>query len=107
MNAETKKEIDNINKQIEKLTQSIDNLSKSSSFPRDTETAIRERLQYTTIQSFITTLSSLTGILKASSGVLSAVTPLSGTKVYYVADTSGGAVTRKLTFSNGVLISES
>lgn len=33
-------------------------------------------------------------------------TPLPGTKVYYVADTSGGAVTRKLTFQDGLLISE-
>lgn len=34
------------------------------------------------------------------------VTPLAGVKTYYVADTSGGAVTRKLTFSGGILISE-
>ena len=33
-------------------------------------------------------------------------TPLSGTKVYYVADTSGGAVTRKLTFIDGILTAE-
>lgn len=32
--------------------------------------------------------------------------PLSGTKVYYVSDSSGGAVTRKLTFQDGLLISE-
>lgn len=34
------------------------------------------------------------------------VTPLAGTKIYYVSDSSGGAVNRKLTFSNGILISE-
>lgn len=33
-------------------------------------------------------------------------TPLAGTKVYYVSDTSGGAVTRKLTFTDGILTSE-
>ena len=33
-------------------------------------------------------------------------TPLVGTKVYYVADTSSGATTRKLTFVNGILTSE-
>jgi len=33
-------------------------------------------------------------------------TPLSGTKIYYVADSSGGAVTRKLTFIDGILVSE-
>jgi len=33
-------------------------------------------------------------------------TPLSGTKVYYVADSSVGSTTRKLTFINGILVSE-
>jgi hypothetical protein len=31
---------------------------------------------------------------------------LSGTKVYYVSDSSGGAVTRKLTFTDGILTAE-
>ena len=31
---------------------------------------------------------------------------LAGTKIYYVADSSGGAVTRKLTFTDGILTSE-
>jgi hypothetical protein len=31
---------------------------------------------------------------------------LAGTKIYYVSDSSGGAVTRKLTFVNGLLVSE-
>lgn len=34
------------------------------------------------------------------------VAPLPGTHTYYVADTSGGAVTRLLTFYNGLLVSE-
>lgn len=42
----------------------------------------------------------------AGAGAITTITPLSGTKVYYVADTSGGAVTRKLTFTGGVLTSE-
>ncbi len=33
-------------------------------------------------------------------------TPLSGTKVYYVSDTNGGPVDRKLTFINGILTAE-
>ena len=33
-------------------------------------------------------------------------TPLAGTKVYYVSDTSGGTVDRKLTFTDGILTSE-
>lgn len=32
--------------------------------------------------------------------------PLAGTKTYWVADSSGGAVTRKLTFVDGVLVAE-
>lgn len=32
--------------------------------------------------------------------------PLAGTKIYYVADSSGGATTRKLTFTDGILTSE-
>jgi len=35
-----------------------------------------------------------------------AFTGLAGTKVYYVSDTSGGAVTRKITFTDGILTSE-
>ena len=37
---------------------------------------------------------------------INGVTPLAGTKVYYVANSSGGAVTRKLTFIDGILQSE-
>lgn len=33
-------------------------------------------------------------------------TPLQGTKIYYVSDSSGGTVNRKLTFINGILVSE-
>ncbi|MFA5207148.1 MAG: hypothetical protein WC428_00460 [Candidatus Paceibacterota bacterium] len=33
-------------------------------------------------------------------------TPLAGTKTYYVSDTNGGIATRKITFINGVLTSE-
>jgi hypothetical protein len=34
------------------------------------------------------------------------VVPLAGTKVYWVADSSGGAVTRKVTFTDGILTAE-
>jgi hypothetical protein len=48
-----------------------------------------------------------TSITFNESGQLkTAITPLAGTKTYYVSDSSGGAVTRKLTFFNGILISE-
>lgn len=50
---------------------------------------------------------SLTGILKGNgTNPFTAIVPLAGTKVYYTSDSSGGAVTRKLTFQDGVLVSE-
>ena len=54
-----------------------------------------------------TGVNTLTGIVKGNgAGAFTAVTPLAGAKIYYVADSSGGAVTRKLTFTDGVLTSE-
>lgn len=54
-----------------------------------------------------TGVTSLSGIVKGNgTSSFSAITPLSGTKVYYVSDSSGGAVTRKLTFTDGVLTSQ-
>lgn len=38
--------------------------------------------------------------------IIDGPTPLAGSKVYYVSDTSGGAVTRKLTFTDGILTAE-
>lgn len=53
------------------------------------------------------TAANITGILYGNGASLpTAITPLAGTKVYYVSDTSGGAVTRKLTFTNGILTAE-
>lgn len=45
---------------------------------------------------------------KISTGglIIDGPTPLAGTKVYYVSDTSGGAVNRKLTFTDGILTAE-
>lgn len=49
----------------------------------------------------------ITGIVKANgASIPTAIVPLAGTKVYYVSDSSGGAVTRKLTFTDGVLTAE-
>ena len=45
-------------------------------------------------------------IITAGGRLADGPTPLAGTKVYYVADASGGSPTRKLTFQDGILISE-
>lgn len=49
----------------------------------------------------------LTGIVKGNgTNAMTTIAPLEGTKVYYVSDSSGGAVNRKLTFQDGILVSE-
>ena len=54
-----------------------------------------------------TGVQTLTGIVKGNgTSAFTAITPLVGTKIYYVADSSGGAVNRKLTFVDGVLTAE-
>ena len=54
-----------------------------------------------------TGVNTLTGIVKGNgAGIMTAVTPLAGTKVYYVSDSSGGTVNRKLTFTDGILTAE-
>ena len=54
----------------------------------------------------VNTIASDTVVIGQGAGAISTITGLAGTKIYYVSDTSGGAVTRKLTFDRGVLISE-
>ncbi len=54
-----------------------------------------------------TGVNTLTGIAKGNgAGAFTAIVPLASTKIYYVSDTSGGAVTRKLTFVDGILTAE-
>jgi hypothetical protein len=45
-------------------------------------------------------------IASANGRLIDGPAPLSGAKVYYVSDSSGGAVTRKLTFTDGILTAE-
>ncbi len=88
--------------QIEELTRKLDNFSRSSSIDIDVQNALTERLPFDS-----TNIESITGILKANgTATLDVIVPLAGTKVYYVANSSGGAVTRKLTFTNGILTAE-
>lgn len=49
----------------------------------------------------------LTGILKGNgTSAITTVTPLAGTKVYWVSDSEGGGIDRKLTFTDGILTAE-
>jgi hypothetical protein len=55
----------------------------------------------------VNTLASGSILVGAGAGAVTTQTTVSAAaKVYYVSDTSGGAVTRKLTFTNGVLSAE-
>lgn len=99
--------------QIDALKKELEALKSSFTFPRSIEVAIRERIGLDSVNGTLTVslggtgASTLTGILLGNgTSAITAIVPLSGTKVYYVSDTSGGAVTRKLTFTNGVLTSE-
>ena len=87
-------------------------LESSSTIPLNIEQSFRDRLVATSALALVvasggTGATTLTGILKGNgTSAVTAIVPLAGTKVYYVADTSGGAVTRKLTFTDGVLTAE-
>lgn len=45
-------------------------------------------------------------IASTNGRLINGQTPLAGTKVYYISDSSGGATSRKLTFINGILTAE-
>ena len=57
------------------------------------------------LKALVAALREYMSILKADADLFAAP-GLAGTKVYYVSDSSGGAVTRKLTFIDGLLQSE-
>lgn len=84
----------------------VDSLMSSATLPYDFDSAIRDRFNLNIVVSLASALTGLSGILKVDNGVFTTITPLSGTKVYYVSDSSGGLVNRKLTFTNGVLTSQ-
>lgn len=86
--------------QINELRQQLALLDRSSLIPRDVEMAFRQRLLNGTVFN-------LNGILYGNgASAITSITPLVGTKIYYVSDSSGGTVNRKLTFTNGILTAE-
>lgn len=100
--------IEKIVSDVNQLNSDWELLQASATIPYEVDQAFRDRLGLGAggIGSLLA-LNSLIGILKGDgAGGFSAIVPLSGTKVYYVSDSSGGAVTRKLTFTNGILTAE-
>ena len=90
-------------------------MESSNSIPLNVDQAFRDRFGNTDLNAIGilsvpnggTGAATLTGSLVGNGvGAITTITPLSGTKVYYVADSSGGAVNRKLTFSDGILTSQ-
>lgn len=91
---------------LQEIKERLDELSIATGIPDDVESAFRFRLGLTGNVG-LNTLLALTGVLYGDgNGGFTATSPLSGTHAYYVSDSSGGAVTRKLTFTDGVLTSQ-
>lgn len=101
-----------LEKRIEELEAWKKSLEDANTIPLNIDQAFRARFNDSGLIALPvanggTGATTLTGILKGNgTSAITAIVPLSGAKVYYVADSSGGAVTRKLTFTNGVLTSE-
>lgn len=105
-----------MNEELKKRIEALENwksqLESSHSIPLNIDQAFRDRFAASGLTTLAvadggTGATTLTGILKGNgTSPITTITPLAGTKVYYVADSSGGAVTRKLTFTDGVLTAE-
>lgn len=77
-----------------------DSLSKNSVNTNNIQTLSRKVLKTPVIDDFTNAIHDHNTNSKGS------ILGLAGTKIYYVSDSSGGTVNRKLTFLNGILISE-
>ena len=99
-------DIQQLKKEVQDLKDWKASLESSSTIPLNVDQSFRSRLGLTSFSAGLNALLTLTGVLRGSAGTFSATAPLSGVKVYFVADSSGGAVTRKLTFNGGVLTLE-
>lgn len=91
--------IKKLEEQVGELTKKLSSLGNSVTLPLEVDRAFVAR--------GFSKFGSLTGILKSAGTLVTAIVPLAGTKTYYVSDTSEGLVNRRLTFSNGILTSES
>lgn len=108
-------ELQQLQNRVKVLEDFIKSLQASHSIPLAVDMALRARLGNTSLQAVGvlgvsnggTGAATLTGILKGNgTSAVTAVVPLAGGKIYWVADSSGGAVNRKLTFTDGILTAE-
>lgn len=107
-------ELETLKREVEELKAFTESLKSSSAIPLEVDQAFRDRF-YRSNSGLLTLAvadggtgaTSLTGILKGNgTSAITAVTQLAGTFVYYVSDTNGGATNRKLTFTDGILVSQ-
>lgn len=102
-------ELNNLKRELEELKAWKRSLEASHSVPLPFYQAMLGRFFGTafSVEKGGTGATTLTGIVKGNgTSAFTAIVPLSGVQSYYVADASGGAVTRKLTFTDGVLTSQ-
>lgn len=99
-------------KRVEKIEAWMKSLEDASLIPLNVDLAFRARFSDSAlvalpVPSGGTGATSLSGVLKGNgASPITGISNLTGSKVYYVSDSSGGAVTRKLTFTDGVLTNE-
>ena len=108
-------ELENLKQEIEELKRWKASLEASFSIPLNIDQAFRKRFlsdvvgstDVLTVAQGGTGVATITGILLgAGTTAITGVAPLAGAKIYYVSDSSGGTVNRKLTFTSGILTSE-
>lgn len=95
---------ENLLRRIEALEGEMRALKSSYTIPLQVDQALQGRgfVKNAAINLILT----LSGIVQVASGALSAIVGLGGTNVFYVSSTSGGPVTTKLTYNNGILTSD-
>lgn len=98
--------IETTNTTIADFTNSQHNHSNAANGGQITTAAISGQIAVPQGGTGVNSLTSGAVLVGAGAGAVTTITGLSGTKIYWVSDTSGGAVNRKLTFTNGVLTAE-
>jgi len=111
-----KNEIENLKREIEELKTWKKSLEASHSIPLNIDQSFRERFLSDVVTSSdilsvanggtgVATITS-GGILKgAGTGAITTVAPLSGSNTFWAAATSGGATTRGINITDGVVVS--
>lgn len=102
-----------LEKRIAELEDKLSKYEAATTIPFNVEAAFKRRLRVDSVFSaldavgdFMLAITAGIGLISYTGSAFQFQNFLSGTKTYYVSDTSGGAVTRKLTFTNGVLTAE-